>query len=235
MYYFTSRVRFSEVSEDGCLSVQSLIDYYQDCSTFQSEDLGLGVDYLRKMNLIWVLSSWQIEMNHMPRLGDRILVGTLPYEFKGFLGMRNFWLENEKGQRLSCANSLWSLLDTETGHPVRIPEEMISGYDPGDKISMEYLPRKIQIGRESEEGETVVIHKHHLDTNHHVNNGQYVRIALESLGKAYDIKRLRVEYRKQVYLGDVLVPCISWEGKKGVVVLKDTDGNACCVVELTVR
>ena len=42
MYTFDGRVRYSEVGEDGCMSLESLLNYFQDCSTFHSEDIGLG-------------------------------------------------------------------------------------------------------------------------------------------------------------------------------------------------
>lgn len=43
MYTFDSRVRYSETDENGNLSLESLIDYMQDCTNFQSEDLGVGL------------------------------------------------------------------------------------------------------------------------------------------------------------------------------------------------
>lgn len=235
MYFFDSRIRFSEVDEEGCLAIWSLVDYFQDCSTFQSEDLGVGMMYLRENHQVWVLSSWQIEIGHMPMLGDAIRIGTLPYDFKGFMGMRNFWIENEQGERIAMANSYWSLLDTETGRPVRIPQKMIDVYTPEEKLDMEYLPRKILCAENYRTGEPIVIQKHHLDTNHHVNNGQYIRMALDSVGEMCKIKRIRVEYRKQVYLGDVLLPCITWEEKRCVVALKDAGENICCMLEFEVR
>lgn len=42
MYSFNSRVRYSEVNKDGRLKLVSLLDYFQDCSTFHSEDAGDG-------------------------------------------------------------------------------------------------------------------------------------------------------------------------------------------------
>ena len=39
MYQFQSRIRYSEVDSEGRLTMASLINYFQDCSTFQSEDL----------------------------------------------------------------------------------------------------------------------------------------------------------------------------------------------------
>ena len=36
MYTFDSRVRYSETDEEGRLTVTGIINYMQDCSTFQS-------------------------------------------------------------------------------------------------------------------------------------------------------------------------------------------------------
>ena len=36
-YYFDSRIRYSELDENLCLPLHGLINYFQDCSTFQSE------------------------------------------------------------------------------------------------------------------------------------------------------------------------------------------------------
>ena len=66
MYTFDSRIRYSETDSEGKLTMASIINYFQDCSTFQSEDLGLGVAKLRQMHLVWVLSSWQIVVERYP-------------------------------------------------------------------------------------------------------------------------------------------------------------------------
>ena len=46
MYSFSNRVRYSEVNSEKELTLPSLLDYLQDCCTFESEDFGVGVDYL---------------------------------------------------------------------------------------------------------------------------------------------------------------------------------------------
>ena len=48
MYEFDSRVRYSEVDHHGTMTVPALINYFQDCSTFQSEVIGEGVAELKK-------------------------------------------------------------------------------------------------------------------------------------------------------------------------------------------
>lgn len=233
MYSYNSRIRYSELDETGHLKIESLLDYFQDCSTFHSEDIGLGVDYLKRQHMVWVMSSWQIIVERYPRLGEVVTVGTLPYDFKGFIGYRNFLMTDVEGKRLACANTIWCLIDTENGKPVRATEEMLRKYVLLPKLEMDYAPRRIQVSEEGEKREPVQIRAHHLDTNHHVNNGQYIRIAMDSLSGECRIRQLRAEYKKQVYLNDVLIPCVSCtQDGKYIVVLKDEEENICCIVEL---
>lgn len=97
MYSFDSRVRYSEVDVDRELTLTGIINYLQDCSTFQSEDLNLGLDYLEQSNRAWWLSSWQIVIERRPRFGEEIVISTWPYDFKGMYGYRNFTIRDQAG------------------------------------------------------------------------------------------------------------------------------------------
>ena len=231
MYTFEGRIRYSETDSEGKLTMASLINYFQDCSTFQSEDLGLGIEYLKELHLVWVLSAWQIVVERYPAFGEKVVTGTLPYALKGFLGYRNFFMKDEEGVFLAKANSLWSLLDTRTGHPTSIPQIMLERYGLEEKIEMAYAPRKIAIPAEGAWEEPVVVKKHHLDTNHHVNNQQFIEIAMGYLPEDFAVGQVRAEYRKQAFLDDVLVPWVSGGDDWFCVALKDTEGGAFAVAE----
>ena len=69
MYSFNSKVRYSEVNSEQELTLSALLDYLQDCCTMESEELGVGVDYLREHAQEWVLSSWEIKVIRYPQLG----------------------------------------------------------------------------------------------------------------------------------------------------------------------
>ena len=88
MYSFESRIRYSQTDLEGKITPEAILDYFQDSSIFHSEDLGVGVEYLKKEGLVWVLSAWQIDIVRFPKMGERVLVKTAPYDFKGFLGFR---------------------------------------------------------------------------------------------------------------------------------------------------
>lgn len=232
MYAFNSRVRYSEVDSGGKLALESVLDYFQDCSTFHSEDIGLGIDFLSKRELAWVLSSWQIEIKRYPELGELIKIVTIPYEFKGFMGMRNFYLEDENGEKIALANSVWTLLNTTTGRPNRLLPGMVEKYEFSEKLQMAYLPRKINVPVEYEECEPVEIKKHHLDTNHHVNNGQYLRIAMEYANLKGPITLMRAEYKKSALLGDIMIPRINREYKKCTISLCNEKREIYAVIQL---
>ncbi|MCM1189425.1 MAG: thioesterase [bacterium] len=231
MYTFDSRIRYSEVDSEGQLTMASLINYFQDCSTFQSEDLGLGIKPLQEQHLAWVLCFWQIEVERYPELGERVRIGTQPYELKGFLGHRNFMMMDEKGEYLAKANSLWSLLNTETGKPSPVTGEMRERYVLAPKLDMEYASRKIAVPEGGRVEDPIVVRKHHLDTNHHVNNQQFIDIAMGYLPEEFAVWQVRAEYRKQAFLDDVFVPRVISDEKKMIVTLTDEAGGTYMTAE----
>ena len=81
-YEFEARVRYSEIGHRGTMTIPALINYFQDCSTFHSETVGLGMEHLRQEKKAWVLSYWQIVVGRCPKLCEKITVGTFATEFK---------------------------------------------------------------------------------------------------------------------------------------------------------
>ncbi|OYP07456.1 hypothetical protein CG709_09750, partial [Lachnotalea glycerini] len=189
MYSFQTKVRYSETGIDATTPVSSIVNYFQDCSTFQSESIGQGFSTLTKRNKGWLLTSWQVNVNRLLKLGDDITVGTWAHAFKGFYGERNFIIYDAVNQVAVEANTLWALVDLETGHPTKITEEDQEGYEIEPPIDMVYLPRKIKMLQDYTRLETFRVRRSNLDTNNHVNNGQYIQMAEDYLPKGVCGKR----------------------------------------------
>jgi acyl-ACP thioesterase len=233
MYQFDSRVRYSETDEEGRLSLTGILNYFQDCSTFQSEDLGMGVRYLTEHGRAWWLTSWQIVIDRYPVLGEKIVISTWPYDFKGIYGYRNFTLQDQEGGYLARAASVWFFFDTVRQKPARITPEDIRGYGEAQpRLTMDYASRKIALPEEYEERPRILVSRHHLDTNHHVNNARYVEIARESLPQEISVKELRVEYKKAAVLGDYMIPRVSRTEEGYVTALYSDQGAPYAVVWL---
>lgn len=225
MFKFTSKVRYSETDETGYLGVPRIIDYFQDCSNFQSDELGIGREYLEKKHLAWVLSFWQIVIHRRPAMGEPIAAGTFPYEFKGCMGMRNFLLEDAAGERIVSANSVWTLLDMQAGRPVKAGEDISGQYTIEEKLPMEYAGRKLTIPSEGMVLEPVRVGREHIDTNHHMNNAKYVAVAMNYVPSHLEIKELRIEYKKQAYLGDDMYPFVADIDGGIAISFRDADAN----------
>ena len=128
-FEFDARVRYSEIDHRGTMTLPALINYFQDCSTFHSEAIGLGMNRLKQERKAWVLSYWQIIVNRYPGLCEKITTGTFATEFKGLYGNRNFYMKNEAGKQIACANSIWVFMDLEKGRPARPTPEHIEPYE----------------------------------------------------------------------------------------------------------
>lgn len=230
MYEFDSRVRYSEVDSRGELTWLALMDYFQDCSVFHSESLHLGVEYLETRHLAWVLTSWQICVERMPLLGEPVKVQTWPYAMKGFYGYRNFVLRDQTGEMAACANSIWVLMDMETGRPVRVPQEMTDIYGMEPQLVMEPCPRKIEVPEEGTLEENFTVPAYFIDTNQHMNNSRYVQVALKFLPEGFEPGEIRVEYRRAALQGDILTPKVSFEENRVTVVLQGEDQRPDAVI-----
>ena len=230
MYEIDGKVRYSETDSNGELTYPALLNYFQDSSTFQSESMGVGIKYMEQQNMAWVLSSWQICINEMPKLADDIKVQTWPYDMQGFFGYRNFCMRRQDGKMCAYANSIWVLIDTKTGKPVRVPEELCQAYSNEPKLEMECSGRKIVIPKEYEEKEPIPVMKYFIDTNQHVNNEKYVMLAQEFLPNRFEIGEIRVEYKKAAVLNDILYPRVTEEENCVTVVLGDESGKPYAIV-----
>ena len=231
MYSFISRIRYSEVNAQKNLTISGIIDYFQDCSTFHSEDLGVGLEYLERQNKVWVITNWHLKIKRLPHLGEKITISTWPYSFNTLLGYRSFTMTDANGELVAAANSIWVLMDTNTLRPVRTDSIAIEKYVLSEAFPMEDSPRKLDVPHQHIKRESFPVIKSNLDTNYHVNNGQYIKMAMEFLPADFIYQDVLVEYKKSAFLGDTICPLVSLTEGKCTIVLADTDSVPYCILE----
>lgn len=231
MYSMEGRVRYSECGPDNKMKIPAIINYFQDCTTENSETAGVGCRFLKGRHRAWILNSWQVELFRRPEVREQITISTWATDFKGVFGPRDFQMCAENGEVLARAHSLWVYIDTENGRPVRPTEEEIAPYELGTPLDMEVASRKIQVPEGAIEVDTFPVRKYHIDTNHHVNNSKYIEIACEAVPEDFPVRGLRVEYKKAAVYGDrMMVKQVKTE-EKLFVELCEEDGNPYAVVE----
>lgn len=216
-------VRYSEVDHRGLMTPAAVVNAFQDCSTFQSERLGVGMGWLREQGRAWVLTHWHIVIARYPGLCERIRVGTFAGRFRGVTASRYFYLRDDAGGLVARGASSWAFLDLATGRPCRIEPRFAEPYGTHAPLEMPAERRHVAVPDGLEPRDEVVIRRGQIDTNEHVNNAEYVQMALEQLDRDLSPAVLRVDYRRAAVLGDVVAPAVGHgEDGRTVVVL----GNA---------
>ena len=231
MYKIENSVRYSECGRDNKLKISAIINYFQDCTTENSEQLGVGFDYLKEKKRAWILNSWQVFIKRRPEVGEKIEVSTWATGFKGVFGPRDFCLKTAEGEELVAAHSLWVYVDTQTGRPMKPTDEEIEVYEVGEPLPIETVSRKIHLPEEMQTVDTFSVHKYHIDTNNHVNNAKYIELACEALPDEFSVIGLRVEYKKAAVYGDKMILKSRKKENSIFTALYDTEDTIYAIIE----
>lgn len=231
MYSYDAIVRYSETGGRKKSNMASLANYFQDCAILQSENVGIGLDYLADHHRAWFLISWQIEVDRYPAMGEKIKVRTWAYDFKASLGFRNIDILDENGIRIVKAASIWSYVDTETLRPARIENEVSEAYPMEPAIDMEYAPRKIKLFDDHNVVDTRNVMQYQIDSNNHMNNEAYIALAQEYVEDISAIKAVRAEYKMQYVKDDVIVVKRAQKENLLQILLCDEKSVIKCVVQ----
>lgn len=236
MFEMNREVTYSQVRRNLKLDMAELAQYFQDCVLFQSETIGKGIAETERSHTAWFLSSWQIEVDRYPEFMEKVTVRTWPHEFKSMYGYRNFDLIDSTGATIARANSVWIFMDLAKMRPSKPTEENIRGYVLEPALDMEYAPRKINILGDAykvlDEVEPITVKYSFLDSNNHVNNGRYVKEAMDYLPTDKAFRQMRVDYRKAATLGDKMYPIRYQQGDLSQVVFADEDGSPYVIIEV---
>ncbi|MDO4478977.1 MAG: thioesterase [Lachnospiraceae bacterium] len=203
-YEFASRIRFSEMGPDGRLTLGGLIDYFQNCAVFHSTSLGLGPLDKPDRYAAWIIISWRIVINRLPFLNENVYTKTWGHRFRTLEGDRNHIMTAESGELLAYSDSRWVFFDLDRQRPVKVPEEELA-YGTEPKLDMGNPPRKIILPDNRTERDRMRVTRLHLDTNGHMNNGQYVHLAESYVPPTLEVGMLWVDYYKQALEGDSII------------------------------
>lgn len=244
MYTYEGMVRYSECDKNGNLTLVNLINYLQDCSTFHSEQLGRGIQFMTDRGIAWLIAAWQIEIDRLPRFCDEICVSTWCHTMKRSAAYRNFTISDTAGNQLVRANSQWFVYDFANGRPIRIPDEQHVLVTDEAPLDMPPMERRLKVVEPYEEAPSFTVSELYLDSNRHVNNAQYLGMAANAIAdvcghdggiQATDIGRISVYYRQQALLGDTIVPRVHVESASITVDLASPAGETHAVVRIDKR
>lgn len=205
MYEMKIQVRYSETDQNGKVKLHQILEYFQDCVTFHSMAVGLGIRGDEQENRAWYLIAWDIQIYRYPKMAEHLTIVTEPYKMRGFYGYRRFKIVDENNNVLVEADSNWIFMDIEKMIPVKIPKTLAVRYisSPVEDQTVR-VKRKLSTEGDWKERETLTVTKIFLDSNGHVNNTYYVLWAEDVLPENYQIKEVKVDYRQSAFLKDII-------------------------------
>lgn len=231
-YEMKCRVRYSEVDPDLRLTTDAMINLLQDCATFHCEAVGYDVAYLMSKHLGWFVTDWQIAFEgETPKLGDEITVATWGYRFFGMFGYRNMTITRADGSIYARVNSLWILMDTAKGRPVKVPPEMLESFGTEPELEGPWKDRKIPLLENHRKIYSFTVNKLQLDSNDHMNNSYYITVAAACLPDDFETTMIRTEYKRQAREGDAIDVSAARAENTCQVILTDQEGGLYCTIE----
>ena len=233
MYTLKYKVTTSTCDSEGRLKLYSALQMMQDCSEMWIDSEPEVKAYFARENMAQLLASRQVEVLRVPSFKEDLTVTTSVYEVKSMFGFRNTFIYDADGKPCYRTWSMGAFVDRATGKLKRVDDAVAGSLHLDSKLEMNYKDRRVILPKEGGQVlEPVCVLRADIDYNRHMNNANYVRVAMELLPEGFEIRGLRVEYRVAAKLGDVLVPTL-YHIDEGLIVALSVGNETSAIIELT--
>lgn len=218
--------------------MSSIINYFCDIGTKQSEELGVGINYLMEKRLSWVFYKYDINVKRYPKYGEKIKVVTMAKSFKKFYASRAYEIYDENNEKIVEGEGIFLLINIDRRRAVRIPEDQYIVYGVDPENCPDIKVNKLEKLKEEMNKNHFKVRYGDIDSNMHVNNVRYVEWAVESLPLDivlnYELKELSVIFEKECRHGaEITASYEIKEAEDGLIILHkivDNDGRELTVL-----
>jgi acyl-ACP thioesterase len=156
-----------------------------------------------------LLVSRQVEIVRVPSYKEELTVTTSVYGMKPMFGFRNTFIYDAEGKPCYRTWSMGAFVDKSDGKLKRIDEATLDSMHLDPQLELNYQDRRIILPKEGGKTlEPIRVLRADIDYNKHMNNANYVRVAMELLPEDFEVKGLRVEHRVAAKLADQLIPTL---------------------------
>ena len=235
MFSLKYKVTTSTCDSEGRLKLYSALQMMQDCSEMWI-DTEPGVrQYFSEQNMAQLLASRQVEVVRVPAYKEELTVTTSVYGMKPMFGFRNTFIYDAEGRPCYRTWSMGAFVDKASGKLKRVDDATIASMRLEPQLEMSYRDRRIILPcEETSEGVQVLqpvrVLRADIDYNRHMNNANYIRMAMELLPEDFVVKGLRVEYRVAAKLDDMLTPVV-YRTADGIIVSLSMGDDVSAIIE----
>ncbi len=234
MYSLNYKVTTSTCDSEGRLKLYSALQMMQDCSEMWIDSEPGVKQFFSNQNMAQLLASRQVEVVRVPQYKEELTVTSSVYGMKPMFGFRNTFIYDAAGLPCYRTWSMGAFVDKANGRLKRVDDATISSMHLEPQLPMDYRDRRIILPKNGAAMtlEPVKVLRADIDYNRHMNNANYVRMAMEFLPQDFQVRGLRVEYRVAAKLGDELTPTL-YEIAGGWIVALSVGTDVCAIIEFT--
>ncbi len=223
-------VEYPDISLDCHMSYYGFFKYLQEIGCLHASKLHFGLDNINETGFVWILLDWKLKIFSRPFWKSKIHIKTWPSKMDLASCFRDYEIYDEKGNVLAIATSKWVLFNIRTGHISKILPEVASKFAVNGLRVFDSEIEKLKEPISYESTFSYNILRRDIDTNHHVNNLNYINFALESLPldvyNSINFSSIEIMYKKQCIFGNLITCYYHKETEQEhIVTIKSSDGN----------
>jgi acyl-ACP thioesterase len=233
MYSLKYKVTTSTCDSEGRLKLYSALQMMQDCSEMWIDSEPGVKQYFAEQNMAQLLATRQVEIVRTPEYKEELTVTSTVYGMKPMFGFRNTFIYDAESRPCYKTWSMGAFVDRQTGKLKRVDEATIASMTLEPQLEMNYKDRRIMLPKIGGQLlDPIKVLRADIDYNKHMNNANYVRVAMELLPEDFTVRGLRVEYRVAAKLGDMLIPTV-FQTEGGIIVSLSIGDDVSAIVEFT--
>ena len=186
-----------------------------------------GIVYREKYHAFWVFTKSKLHFVRRPDWREKILAMTFPVDNAGFKVHVQTILQDKDGKTLLTANQEACVLDMEKHRPVKIstlnypkdnfPVPIFT--EPFEKIDVAFTDDDFKYEQ--------VIRAQHIDMSHHMNNIEYIKLALnvftDDFLLTHEVESLEVHYTGESKEGQTLRVFAKTDGAVTEIAIRESE------------
>jgi len=206
---------------------KAFLEALTNTASVHGSSVGQGLNDQEKTHISWVVLNWKLEVYERPKACETILVKTWGQEYSRIRANRDFDIFNQKGEIIAKATSVWIAINTQTGKPIKLTEDIMEVYgrEPQHKNFPEFkFTEAVNLDIPITSQTRFKINKSMIDCNNHVHNPSYMDLANEVLPEGMDdiyFNNIEVSYKKEIKLHEEVLLEYAKDGAKSHVFIWD--------------
>jgi len=220
-------VHYLDIDENNVLKPHALLNYLQEIGCLHSDSVGLGLYDVPRIRFAWIVLGWKLKIYRLPSWNENVKIITWPRGNNDFFSFRDYEVYDSDNNLIACASSKWVCFNIDKKRIVKVDENVRTLLPDCDQNIFGENFGKLKEPESHESSFSYTILKHDVDTNHHLNNVNYLTLALDALPNNIsnlNITDIEIMYKSSSHLGDNVVCFYHKENEKEhVVTIKSKD------------